>query len=183
MVISYIIHICLEAAPRLARLLRPTTAWNYRATRACALTHTHKHTHTHTHIHTHLWCLSTYRSTVHGYFGRNANRDNKLHGMYYLKRARCAYVSFTCALPHAVWSILLSLFSFVLFAVCGCIPDFSLYTWTWLHVCVSIYVYVCIQGRLDFARVCVCNDAENYSVCALPSNWHCRFLCICFYFR
>lgn len=28
--------------------------------------------------------LPTYRSTVHGYLGRNTNRDNKLHGMYYL---------------------------------------------------------------------------------------------------
>lgn len=46
MVISYIIHVYLEAAPRLARSLRPTTAWNYRATRACALTHTHIHTYT-----------------------------------------------------------------------------------------------------------------------------------------
>lgn len=62
------------------------------------------------------------------YLGRNANRDNKLHGTYHLHtflRARCAYVSFpTRALPHAVRSTLLFPFSLSLrlcLSLCICV--------------------------------------------------------------
>ena len=38
-----------------------------------------------------------------------------------------------------------------------------------MYVCMYVRMLVCNTGSIGFGA-CVCNDAENYSVCALPSN-------------
>lgn len=118
------------------------------------------YTHPHTHIYTR--CPSKYRSTVHGYFGRNANRDNKLHGMYYLGEGEgWGDLAVRMYRSHVHSHTLCDLYYYYIpfLSVISLCVDVSL--------CVIIRMYnmrcICIRIR---CKLCMCMCTELVSVCA-----------------